>query len=70
MTWSQLQPPKIVRELTPVEKFHVVSVGKELEARHKAVSVEIEDYLQLDAATENAAPQTETEQASTAGQPA
>lgn len=47
MTWSQLQPPKIVRELTPLEKARVIAVGKELEAKHRTVSVEIEDYLSV-----------------------
>ncbi|MCL6549130.1 MAG: hypothetical protein K6T30_09515 [Alicyclobacillus sp.] len=47
MTWSQLQPPKIIRELTPLEKARVIAVGKELEGRHRAVTVEIEDYLTI-----------------------
>jgi len=68
MTWSQLQPPKIVRELTPIEKFHVVSVGKELEERHKAIVVAIEDYLQVN--VDNAATTGNETQTETSGQPA
>jgi len=48
MTWSQLTAPKIIRELSPIEKVQVLKIGKELEAKHKAVSVEISDYLAVD----------------------
>ncbi|MDI9261291.1 hypothetical protein [Alicyclobacillus sendaiensis] len=48
MTWSQLTAPKIVRELTPLEKARVLKIGKELEAKHRSISVEISDYLAVD----------------------
>ncbi|ACV58111.1 hypothetical protein [Alicyclobacillus acidocaldarius] len=65
--WSQLQPPKIIRELSPAEKFRVVSIGKELEARHKTITMGIEDYLQVNVENSNGATAEETAQGETAG---
>ncbi|WP_041708617.1 hypothetical protein [Alicyclobacillus acidocaldarius] len=65
--WSQLQPPKIIRELSPAEKFRVVSIGKELEARHKTITMGIEDYLQVNVENSNDATAEETAQGETAG---
>jgi len=48
MTWSQLTAPKIIRELSPLEKVQVLKIGKELEAKHRSISVEISDYLAVD----------------------
>lgn len=61
MTWSQLTSPKIVRELSPLEKVQVLKIGKELEAKHRAVSVQIDDYLAVDGVPESSQSTVEGE---------
>ncbi len=47
-TWSVLKQPAVVRALTPVERMRVLKIGKELEEKHKAYKVSVDDYMAID----------------------
>lgn len=55
--WAELKKPEIIRELSPVERAKVMKIGRELEEKHKNVTVGVADYLNVDIPTSAEAAQ-------------